>query len=110
MAWEVLGQIEAHNKNIVMHQTWGHLGADVGRYNGTVLFAVSQYESNTAYVVETKFEGDVDEGPWFYSAVNDFVNARGLEPGIYRAQATYTMCKNGVNKVTGKVKRVKLPA
>jgi hypothetical protein len=103
---DTLQQIENHNRNIVMHQTWGHLGAEVGKHPGSMLFTVGQYGDLTVINSSWKdAEGqEVPGSPWLYAVEHEFVGQHyKKEPGVYRVTGYYEMHKKGTGRICGKV-------
>ncbi len=79
---ECFAPIEARDKSIVMHQTWGHLGPEQKRYYGQMIVAHSTYGDIT--VIDDRFE-DLQNSPWQYAAINDiaFELLKDEEVGVY---------------------------
>lgn len=53
-------------------ETWGHLYPKPGDHQGTMVVARSDYNAQGVTIVHESFEG-VENSPWFYEAMNDFV-------------------------------------
>lgn len=76
----------------VMANTWGHLAPKKGKtYRGRIVYAVGCFGSDhlnpTAIVSE--FEG-LDESPWFFDALTEFIGEQGGEPGcVYECKGTF---------------------
>jgi hypothetical protein len=80
---DAFAEYEAHYKEEVMRQTWGHLAPKRNkRYKGRVVFAVgcfsSDYLNPTPIVCEFK---DLESSPWFYSALNEYLQSLKVEEG-----------------------------
>ena len=68
---EAFGPAEAHYKNKVMHQTWGHLFPEKDYYEGKVRVA------NTIYTGATIIDENSDlpgSSPWWFDAINTFID------------------------------------
>ncbi len=66
---DILGaQIDAHNRNIVFHDTWGHLFPKGDYYEGTVRVLTSIYRD--IIVLDEKI--DIQGSPWWHEAINSF--------------------------------------
>ncbi len=79
---KLAASIDAHNKSVVYHQTWGHLGPEKKRYYGQMIVARSTYGDIT--IVDDKFEG-LQNSPWQCTAVNDvaFELLKDEDIGVY---------------------------
>jgi hypothetical protein len=107
----VAASIDAHNRRIVEHQTWGHLAPKPQTiYPGFILFTHGCYGDIT--VIQSEFEG-LDDSPWYYRALHDYVgdfivpprqNTTKMAGGIWRFDGTCRMFKNGRIKFSGKIK------
>lgn len=98
--------VEASNYNLIMNQTWGHLGAEVGKHYGHMIFCVGQYGDLT--IISSDW-GTAGQSPWLLDAENEFMDKDcELEVGVYRVDGYYQMYKNGNSKVCGKIKRIPL--
>ncbi len=67
---EVYAPIDAHYKNIVLHQTWGHLFPQGIYYEGYVRIANSIYSYFDAAVLNEQIE--ISSSPWWYEAITEF--------------------------------------
>ncbi len=88
---ETFAPIEAHNREAVNRDTWGHLAPIKNTtYRGTVLFCKSEYNSGSITLIGTKFD-DLDSSPWFYDSVHELLNSfEELEYGtVYEIKATF---------------------
>ena len=66
----VFAPIEAHYKNAVITQTFGHLYPDKTHYKGKVIIAIDYYNSQGAVILDEK---DMPQAsPWWYDAITDF--------------------------------------
>lgn len=87
---------EQHNRELVMHQTWGHLGPARGRHYGSMLIAMSAYDGAT--IVNDEFPS-LKNSPWQYSALHEIVFEllNDADVGVYRATGylNWRKCKDG---------------
>lgn len=90
----------------VTQATWGHLFPDNGDHKGFILFAVSEYGDQGRIVIECAFEG-VDDSPWFYGAMMDFIERKDRFPGVYRFDGVLRS-KNHKLTFVGKVYRQRM--
>lgn len=76
----------------VARATWGHLAPRKNKaYRGYVVFALGCYDSGelNPTPLACEFAG-LDDSPWFYEAINDFIQTFGGEPGdIYRWEGSF---------------------
>ncbi len=69
---------EAIARNVVQINTWGHLFPTKEEYRGELVVASTCYDG--VVIVEERI--DIQNSPWWYSAVHDFIfSLEGLEPG-----------------------------
>jgi len=101
-----LAPIEAHNRNIVMAATFGHLAPKRGTtYPGSILFTQTEY--GQLVPIRSKFEG-LPDSPWFFEHLHDFVGEKATEAGqVYRFEGDYVTFKNGSHRFRGKITKVK---
>lgn len=89
-AEEVFAPIEAHNRESVAQNTWGHLAPKKNKtYRGKMLISHSEYSTGIT-ITAMEWEG-LPDSPWLYDSVNDFLwNNRKFIPsgGVYIAQIT----------------------
>lgn len=104
--------IEAANKAIVMHQTWGHLEAEPGtKHPGWILFACGQH--GDVCVIESHFPS-FGEGPLYFSNRQDYLmdlmdeGGPCRDTGVYLFSGVYRRFKNGNSRFIGKVKRAQI--
>ncbi|MFT4064379.1 hypothetical protein [Paraburkholderia sp.] len=106
---DVFAPVEARNRAIVMHNTWGHLAPEPRRiYRGEILFAHGEF--GDLVVLRSKFRG-LPDSPWFYEHLTDFASDKAFKrrPGaVLRFEGTYTMFKNGNGRFSGKVRDVRI--
>ena len=62
---------EAHYKNLMNIQTWGHLFPEKPKYKGKVRVANSLYGSQGTIILDEK--NCPQSSPWWFDAINDFV-------------------------------------
>jgi len=67
---------EAHYKNIVITNTWGHLYPDKPQYKGKVRLVKEMYCSNSVHVLDEK--NLPQSSPWWYDAITEFAFQVGL--------------------------------
>lgn len=63
--------------------TWGHLAPKKNKtYRGCVVYAMGCYDSGelNPTVIFCDF-GDLEDSPWFYEAVSDFLDELSWKPG-----------------------------
>ncbi len=91
--------ITAHNKNIVYHQTWGHLGPEKKRYYGQMLVAHSAYGDIT--IIDDKFDG-LQNSPWQCTAINDiaFELLKDEDIGVYTLIGWIEWTKNDDDSIS----------
>lgn len=102
---DAFAPVEAANRDNVMQSTWGHLAPKKGKsYKGTIVWAQGCYgNSTTALSVEFK---DLDDSPWLYEAVHEFMFAQDTEVGnVYMFTGAFRNYK-----FIGKVKRIDIGA
>jgi len=98
---DVFAPIEARYRSQVMKQTWGHLAPSRNKkYRGTIAFAIGMYGSdhlNPTVIqcdLKTRFGEELDASPWFYDALQEFLqqhcHMEGFEePGDYQIGCVY---------------------
>ena len=91
-AEEVCAPVEAHNRNVVLGNTWGYLAPQKNTtYRGKLLVSCSVYRSGTQEIIDMEWE-NLEDSPWLYDSVNDWLwGLRDkMERGsIYRIEATF---------------------
>lgn len=76
---DVFAPVEARYREAVLRNTWGHLAAEKNKtYPGRIVFSFGVYESGdlnpTILVCDFgECDDDLNGGPWFYNAINDFL-------------------------------------
>jgi len=74
--------VEEAYKDAVMENTWGHLAPRRNaQHKGSMLFARSEY--GDLVILNSAFDG-LDDSPWLFQAMMDFVSDNTPEPGIYK--------------------------
>lgn len=112
---QVLGEIEAHNREIVYQETWGHLAPKVKEvYEGFILFTHGCHGDITVIQWDFKLPDgtELDASPWLYRDMHDFVGdhimAKDHPGGIWRFDGTFKRNKNGTSRWTGKVRPMRV--
>lgn len=95
---DAFAPVEAKYRSEVMIATWGHLAPSKRKsYKGYIVFAVGCYDPLNPVVLECEFIG-LQDSPWFFDALNDFISAdqsdicqnrKFLEGGVYRFDGTF---------------------
>jgi hypothetical protein len=88
---EVFAPIEAHNRECVRQDTFGHLAPEKNRsYKGRILFIKSAFCSGSITIVNYDFVG-LESSPWLYDAVYDELDKfDGLNEGsVYEWHTTF---------------------
>ncbi len=81
---ETFAPIEARNRNIIYYQTWGHLAPVKNTsYKCKILFIVSAYNSGTKTVVDTCLGNSLQDSPWFYDSMIEYLDKFTLDAGVY---------------------------
>ncbi len=101
---------EAVYREVALRDTWGHLSPQPQhKYSGHILFSHTSY--GYFVVINDEFE-ELDNSPWYYDDLHDFINKwlakNGKAGNIYRFDGTYVKFKNENYRFSGKVKRVNL--
>ena len=84
--------VEAHYRAEVYKATWGHLAPRKNKaYRGFIVFALGCYECGELNPTVLECElGKLDDSPWFYDALIDFLQSLGGEAGgVYRWDGTF---------------------
>jgi hypothetical protein len=69
---QVFSSYEQRSAELVQQETWGHLAPKTDKvYEGYILYALGCYGDHCVLQVEFK---DLDDSPWFYDHVNEFVS------------------------------------
>ena len=102
---EAFAPAENKYRNQVLANTWGHLAPKPqNKYEGYILFTLGAYGDIT--VIDCEFK-DLDDSPWFYDHMYDFVCNNSQErASTYLFEGTYTMFKNGKCRFSGKILEV----
>lgn len=83
---------DAHYREQVMQATWGHLAPQRNiAYPGSIVFAVGCYGSDplNPTVLSCGFK-DLDDSPWFFDAMSEFLSSRTFKPGaVYRFDGSF---------------------
>ncbi len=74
-----------HNIDVVHRVTWGHLALVKNKkYSGQILFAVSEWNSIGTCLIKTVFDKGMEDSPWLFQSLQQFIHAQGLLPGFYK--------------------------
>ncbi|QPI08301.1 hypothetical protein IM687_13970 [Stutzerimonas stutzeri] len=111
----VCAEIEAHNRMIVMAQTWGHMEAKPGTaHSGWFTFIHGQH--GDMVVIESHFP-TFGEGPGYFEVRQDFIWSKVKDGGpcgdigVYRFDGEYRCSKrSGLCRFAGKVRRIDISA
>lgn len=119
---DVFASIDAHNRDIVESQTWGHLAPEPGKvYQGTIVFACAAYAGDIAYLsIDFKLKDGTPllDNPWSFEDLTDYVcewvcdcangwrdrkpfPKRETDGKVFRFTGTYTRYKNNTRRITG---------
>lgn len=108
----ICAEIDAHNKTIVYHQTFGHLVPEARKFfPGYILFA---YGCHGDIVLLDWDFGELEANPWLHHTMTEYVGdyvmkkALHLDYGIWRFEGTYHMQKNGYGKFRGKIRPMRV--
>jgi hypothetical protein len=88
---ETFAPIDAHNREVINQQTWGHLAPLKNTsYKGIVLFTKSAYRSGTIDLLDTKFN-DLEDSPWLYDFLHEHLyTLPDIEYGaVYQLNCTF---------------------
>lgn len=107
---DAFAEHEARFKAAVMRDTWGHLDASPGVYDGYIVFTHGTY--GDIVVIDNHFEG-LSDSPWLYDhiydKVNKFVDTGRTERGrVYRFDGVYIRQKNGGHRWRGVLTQIAL--
>lgn len=103
MTWtDAFAPIEAHNRSVVLYETWGHLAPQPRQtYRGQMLFIESNYGDLT--LLSSQWEG-LDDSPWLYNDMQAYISAYPTQPGLlYHFSGTYTKHPDGTPSFAGTV-------
>lgn len=106
---DAFAPIEALNREIVMHNTFGHLAPVPGqRYTGTILLAQGDYGDNV--ILSARFD-ELDDSPWLFEDMQQFIwSAPDERPAIFKWSGWYVRYKNGRCRFGGgKFRKLQLP-
>lgn len=83
---DVFAPVEARYRAQVLKATWGHLAPRRHKaYSGHVVFAVGCFGSDPLNPVALECEIGLDSSPWFFDAMEDFMQSLKCEEGgVYR--------------------------
>lgn len=65
--------VDAHYKNIVMHQTWGHLFPDKPQYVGKIRIARGIYPFSSNCIIDE--QNLPESSPWWFDAITEFASS-----------------------------------
>ncbi len=73
------------NKEIVLINTWGHLAMVKNKkYNGSILFAISDWNSIGVCLIKSEFDNNLEDSPWLFESLQEFISTVDLCTGFYR--------------------------
>jgi hypothetical protein len=86
-----------------MRETWGHLAPKHRKvYALDILFAHGDYGDIVPIRVN---KGELDDSPWFFDGMLEFLSSRPTSPGkLYKFAGTYTLLNNGNHRFSGRVR------
>lgn len=104
---EAFAPAERKYKAAVMRDTWGHLAPKHRKvYAIDILFAHGDYGDVVPVRVN---KGDLDDSPWFFEGMLEFICSRRTSPGnLYKFVGTYALLTNGTHRFSGRVKLARL--
>lgn len=89
---DAFAPVEAHYRARVLEATWGHLAPRKNKtYPGHIVFALGCYDCGhlNPTPLTCEFKG-LDDSPWFYEAVIEFLQSLGGKAGdVYRWQGNF---------------------
>lgn len=89
---DAFAPVEAHYRAKAMQATWGHLAPRKNKsYRGYIAFALGCYDCGhlNPTPLACEFKG-LDDSPWFYQAVNEFLESLGGKAGeVYRWEGIF---------------------
>ena len=93
MPWiDAFAPVQALYRSEVMKATWGHLAPRKNKtYRGRIVFALGCYDSGelNPTPLACDFKG-LDDSPWFYDAVIEFLQSLGGEAGdVFRWEGAF---------------------
>ena len=102
---DAFAPVEAHYRAQVYKDTWGHLAPKKNKaYRGSIVFALGCYGSDYLNPTVLSCEMNIDDSPWFFDAMTDFLSSLGGEAGgVYKWAGTF---KN--YEFSGSVRRLDL--
>lgn len=89
---DAFAPVEALYRGQVAADTWGHLAPRQSKtYRGHVVFALGCYDSGHLNPTPLQCElGGLDDSPWFYDALLQFLQSLGGESGcVYRWEGSF---------------------
>ena len=83
--------VDRHYKEQIFRETWGHLAPKRNKsYPGTITFAVGCYGSNDLNPTILSSTFDLQDSPWFFDAMDDFVrDNRGEAGNVYHFDGAF---------------------
>lgn len=123
---DVQASIDAHNRDIVESQTWGHLAPALGKaYRGSITFACASYGGDVA-ILSLEFarpDGTpLNDNPWSYEDLSNYIidwvcdQANGYhgcekiakpmqtDGKVFTFTGSYTRFKNNSCRIAGTVR------
>ena len=101
---------DARRVAAVMEDTWGHLRVRPRvRHHGQIVFAEGIYGGDGIVTLRCDFP-TLNDGPWFYDALIDFLLEQETEPGqVYRWTGWYRLTKAHGDEFVGTVDQIEIP-
>ncbi len=91
---QTLAPILAHQRQIALRETWGHLApAKNVSYKYKMIFTVSEYDSGTIDIIQFRSEDDnLPDSPWLYDSMHAYVRSlveHKTPCGVYLLEGTF---------------------
>lgn len=88
---ETFAPIQARDRENALRATWGHLAPEKNKsYQITILFMSSEYGGNGATIIDMELKDGLEDSPWLYDAVNDYIwKHRPEKAGVYKIKGTF---------------------
>lgn len=98
--------VDIPSREEVMVDTWGHLAPKLDgrkRYEGQMIFLWSPY--GDVVLFDANFKG-LEDSPWLYNDMMDFVHSHVKEGKILKFIGTYQKFKDGGYQFHGNIKEI----
>lgn len=87
---QVMGPVLAHQKQICLRETWGHLAPEKNTsYKIDILFCYTEYGNLGTVLIDTKLGNGLEDSPWLYDAINDYIQSFEVPSGVYIISGTF---------------------